>query len=489
VKNAFAPINRIPPEILSIIPDYWADGTSDADLITVTHVCRGWRELFISRPSLWACLECTNIDKTRTYIERLKTSPLKIHLDKQYTPLPNDALLLTVPHLGRLRTLTIYASPDNFTALADKYFHSPAPFLEKLQVHLTPDDSHPLGAVIFDGDLSSLRELRLSGVITSLPWKNLSNLTTFDFRRVPNDKISVTRLLDFFERAPLLSNIKLWDAFPSASNAPPGRVVPLPRLKNFVITAQPAHSILLKHLSIPIGTSLILEFDFESEKSPIPYYLPKTFKNLNNLSHITSVNLHCTSGVSLRLNGPRGELHVYGCRVGDTPFLPVVHRRVLRSLNHFGISVTERLVITEYGTPPPSTIEKSPVYQTLRLMNALRTIVLTDCLNLPFASALNPNKTPSGTVVCPDLEELVLYVKKKEWFCINALLGMVQKRASRGTKLSTITIISSQEFVPAEEVLKLRNHVSHVEYRLDNVVPRWDHIPDYVDETGFESSW
>jgi len=489
MKNTFAPINRIPREVLSIIPDYWAAEDTGEELIALTHVCHDWRELFTSRPSLWAHLDCTNIDKTRVYIERSGVSPLKIHLYEESTPVFNDAFLLTVPHLSRLGSLSLWGSSDNLVELVNKYFSSPAPFLKKLKICFTPADPHTTKAVIFDGDLSLLRELRLSGVLTSLPWKNLSNLTTFDFRRVPNDKISVTQLLDFFECAPLLRNIKLWHAFPSTSNAPPGRIVSLPRLKNLIITAQPAHHILLKHLSIPTGASLILEFDFDSEKSPIPDYLPKPFKNLNNLSHITSVNLSCNSNVSLRLNGPRGGLYVYGYWIGAAPSLLVVHRRALRSLNHFGISVTERLMITEYATLPPPKIEKSSVYKTLLLMKALRTLVLSNCLNLPFASALNPNQTPSRTVVCPELEELVLYVEKKERFCINELLKMVKERASRGTKLSTITIVSSREFMPANEVLKLRNYVPRVEYRLDNVVPRWDDIPNHVDNTGFESGW
>ena len=40
VKNSFAPVTRIPPEILSDIPDYYDEDDVDQDLITLTHVCR-----------------------------------------------------------------------------------------------------------------------------------------------------------------------------------------------------------------------------------------------------------------------------------------------------------------------------------------------------------------------------------------------------------------------------------------------------------------
>ena len=491
MKNTFAPINRIPYEVLSIIPDHWASRClADDDIITLTHVCRGWRELFISRPSLWARLDCTNVEKTRTYIERSKSSPLTIYLqieEEGYAPFLNDAFLLTVPHLGRLGGLSLFGSSDDLAEISDKHFNRPAPFLEKLKIHFS-GNPHSVEPAIFDGNLSSLRELRLFGVITSLPWKNLANLTTFDFRGVPSDKISATQLLNFFERAPLLGQIKLWDAFPTTSNASPGRVVPLPRLKDLHIGAQSAHTILLKHLLIPSGASLVLVSNFNGEKSPIPDYLPKNLKNFSNLSHITAINLSFESGLYLRLNGPSGGLYVFGFRTGTDTSLPIASHRILRSLNHFVISATERLSITAYGTTMSQKIEKSPAYHTLLLMKTLRTLILTDCLNIPFITVLTPDKTPSGTLVCPVLEELVLYIKKREWFCVNELLGMAKGRSSSGARLSTITIVSPQEIVPAKDVLELRNHALHVEYRLDDVMPEWDEICHKNDQ-GWEGGW
>ena len=55
MKNTFAPVNRIPWGVLSIIPDYC---DTDYELVAFTHVCRGWREEFISRSSLWTSLDC-----------------------------------------------------------------------------------------------------------------------------------------------------------------------------------------------------------------------------------------------------------------------------------------------------------------------------------------------------------------------------------------------------------------------------------------------
>ena len=60
VKNTFAPINRIPPELLSLIPEHCK---KDRELIELTHICHDWREIFVSRASLWTRLDCARPNK------------------------------------------------------------------------------------------------------------------------------------------------------------------------------------------------------------------------------------------------------------------------------------------------------------------------------------------------------------------------------------------------------------------------------------------
>ena len=82
-KNSFAPINRIPPEILSLLPDY---RETDHQLVALTHVCRRWRDIFISCSPLWTSLGCTDLDKTHVYLERSKASPLGDPVQRDGTP-------------------------------------------------------------------------------------------------------------------------------------------------------------------------------------------------------------------------------------------------------------------------------------------------------------------------------------------------------------------------------------------------------------------
>lgn len=41
MRNGFAPINRIPPEVFSLVPKHWSHAEMDKNLITLTHVCCG----------------------------------------------------------------------------------------------------------------------------------------------------------------------------------------------------------------------------------------------------------------------------------------------------------------------------------------------------------------------------------------------------------------------------------------------------------------
>ena len=119
-----------------------------------------------------------------------------------------------------------------------------------------------------------------------MAWWDLSNLKTFDRRRVPSDRVSVTQLLNFFERAPLLRKIRPEGAFPISPDTPPGRVVSLPNPEFITIAAQPTHAILLNHLPTPVGASLSQDFDFNDDKSPIPIYLGGGFENIRCLKHV-----------------------------------------------------------------------------------------------------------------------------------------------------------------------------------------------------------
>ena len=463
VKNSFAPINRIPSEVLSLIPDYYRGDGADQDLIALTHVCRSWRGIFTSRSSLWTRFSFTNTDKTRTYIRRSQTSPLKINLSGRFI---DDAFALIIPHISRLQSFKTNA--DDLPRVVG-HFRCHTPLLEELTI--SSIRAWVLDNALFNGDLSSLRELCLYGVITNFPWKNLSNLQILNLKTFHT--YGTTQILDFLESAPLLRSVLFGHKTPTP-DAPPGRIVSLRHLKAFTMDASPPHSTLLRHLHIPTGASLISKFHSRVEESMLLDYLPERSPNFVNLSHITAINLLFESNKTfVRLSGPSGSLRVLNSYMGFDIYTAA--HQTFRSLGPV-ISTITRLAILGYKRPAPVRIEHCPIFQTLSSANHLRTLILTDCPNPVFARALDPEQNLSKLVPCFNMKELVLY--DKFWYvCLDDLVKMAKNRASRGAKLASITIIDLGGFSAPPGVLNLMEHVTRVEYKTADTSPVWDDVP------------
>jgi hypothetical protein len=132
MKNSLAPINRVPPEILSLIPDYCCEDDMDQDLVALTHVRRSWRDTLISRSSLWTKLDFIDTDKTRTYIQRSRSSPFELYLRDDEVMV--HAFPLIIPHIQRLKPLTVDAR-DLPSAL--RHFRCHVPLLRELDISVS----------------------------------------------------------------------------------------------------------------------------------------------------------------------------------------------------------------------------------------------------------------------------------------------------------------------------------------------------------------
>ena len=477
MKNNLAPINRIPSEIFSFIPEHFERDFRDKDLIAMTH---SWRALLITHPSFWTRLDCTNTDETRVYIERSRSSPLELSLyDRGVTTFSKDAFLLVVPHISRIKSLAVDGTEDLLLTLTPP-LSCPLPHLRELAIEILADPAPVLEGTLFNGDLSFLYSLTLDGVITNLPWKTLWKITTLNLSFVPEGNPSITEPLDFFEGACHLREITLHYSIPTSSNAPPDRVVSLPWLKTLSIAMELANSILLDHLCIPVGASLTLDFDFDGDESPLLGCLPTSHGNLKNVLSLISVSL-CLDDYEkhVRLDGPSGGLYMLGDWTNqDEDSLIHLNSQIVRSLTRFDLSGVQRLASTKYGPPIIAQIDNSTPHYILLCTGDLRTLTLNQCNNLPFIVALNPDRNPSTRTLCPKLEELFLYVGYLESFDIKKLKSMTKARDSGGAKLRSITIVALGELTPGAKALlaKLNEYVTRVDYRVAEKLPRWDGV-------------
>ena len=427
----------------------------DQDVVTLTHVCRAWREVFVSRSSLWTNFDCSDEEKTRVYLERSKSSPINLSLDLLVRDdiVPCDPFFQIIPHAtGRLKSLFVVGLTGGVEVVTSHLSH-PAPLLERLSIRSEPPLTlrHPvLPSALFDGDLSSLHVLRLECVHTKLPWKNMVNLTSFTLSYTP-EEIPVGQFLDFFESAPRLEVIELYFAIPKTGTQN-GRVVSLECLKSMHIKNEDPPSVLLDHLLSPVGAKLEIRAKLLS--SLIGGHLPGSLDNLKNFSNFTAIRLQDTD---MEFSGPNGQVKITLWTPRDDPT-----ELALESLAEFDTSKTERFEIDSSDL-----LSKEPLYQALLPMKDLRTLTLSKCISPgTLIHALQPTAS-SGVMVCPKLEEFILvpyplYLGGDQ-SDITSITEIAAARASRGGKLETVRIFNRPGTANLD-VSELRKHVWNVEY-------------------------
>ena len=399
-----------------------------------------------------------NEDKARVYLERSKSSPISLSLYRRCDDFSRDPFFQITPLVvGRLKSLSIEGTPNNLQQIAARLSH-PAPLLEYMSISGSCEHvvGYPrLSPVIFNGDLSSLRDLYLEAVCTGLPWRGMANLTSFALDRIPPGEISITQFLDFFESAPHLSEIGIYSTTPNPG-VQNGRLVSLACLKRIEINDSGPPSIFLDHLLIPVGAELVLEADLLN--SLVGDFFPRSLDNLRNLSNFTALKLIVhVSCLYMSFHGPNGQVTV-------VPTVPQGHetRLAFGSITQLDTSRTERFRIGNANI-----LLSDVVHQALLPLRELRVLILCRCYNLCiFIHALRPGMSSPEVTVCPKLEELVLILRdgREEGIDIKWITEMAEARASRGKKLKAVRITDSWNTPNPEDMLELGKHVGHVKY-------------------------
>ena len=300
-----------------------------------------------------------------------------------------------------------------------------------------------IATTLFNGDLSSLRELCLQDIRTELPWRNMINLTSFSLGYTRPGQSSVTDLLNFFESAPHLRKVQLHNASPTYDGQT-GRLVHLRRLKRMVIFGWQSPSLLFDHLLIPADAKLTIRVD--SRYSP---HIPYTFHTIRDLTDLT-MHMH-VAGFH-----PNIQFRQWGGEISIIPATPQIAPscRVLESLALFDLSKVERLRLADGDLSEGGCL----IGSALERMTHLRTLTISRCKNLSnFIPSLDDD------LRCPKLEELVLDPRVYgEKFDIQCVVAMTAGRVSKRVGLKSIRIVSRDKFVQIC-ALKLKEHVLHVE--------------------------
>ena len=284
--NAMTSISTLPPEVLSEIfialaHSYYSlsvypgfHSHSAYKWITVTHVCRAWRNIALNTPRLWSRVILSKFDVTKEILARSKKAPLWVTAYAVNLDYPRKKLLDSImKQSSRLKELDLTVPGRTFRNLSTVPM-GPAAILEILTLSgSSPYDPHgtflphntPL-PVLFKGQTPNLRRLHLNSI--AIKWDNpifcptLTHLTV----AAQSDGSLITgtfaHLLAALKAMYTLEKLELQEAIPhlseDLSTLPTlQRTVELPRLRELVISSDMLDCAnFLHHVSLPANARL-----------------------------------------------------------------------------------------------------------------------------------------------------------------------------------------------------------------------------------------
>jgi hypothetical protein len=269
VKNTSMYINGLPPEILSRVLEH---RDCDRDLVAATHVCRYWRSTLISSPLLWTSLFSSDLDRTFTYLERSKSTPIDVKISLR-SPKDLEVLKHIAPHIARTKYFVIDGTHLEVHAISP-LFRNPVPSLQHLEI-----DSRKCSIRLPDDFLgqqaSSLRLARLRGICptSKLPFP-LPNLTEFElFLPLSRGPLRMSALFQFFSGSPLLQKIDINTGSGVLEDIPPDQVISLESLMELDFASRPT-GLILPYLRLPRLKRLCVYFSGEMTLPKLADLLP-----------------------------------------------------------------------------------------------------------------------------------------------------------------------------------------------------------------------
>ncbi|KAF9777504.1 hypothetical protein BJ322DRAFT_427364 [Thelephora terrestris] len=209
-RNSLVPINRIPLDILSLIPTHLS---SQEDRFIATSVCRHWRKTFLEHGALWSKLF---LHKGNVYVEtllrRVKGSPLDVIVDRK---IPTDTTItLLSPRIRQIKYLELRQSSwEAITKLSEMGLGQP--FLRTLKIAVverrngfrrpvTPPP-HP-----FFSDAANLEQFFLdSWSYKRLEYFVFPRLTTLTLSMHCTYDCNAPDLFDFLKASPMLRTVEI----------------------------------------------------------------------------------------------------------------------------------------------------------------------------------------------------------------------------------------------------------------------------------------
>ena len=247
-KNSFTYINRIPLDILSIIPTHL---TSQKDCFHASFVCRHWRRAFLQHGVLWSQLSLEKgKDYVTTLLKRAKGSPLDI-IANFNTPVGTITLLS--PWAQQIATLKFRSNCLwELKTFSELNSGQAPPLLHTLEI-TSPLETHTLSnqpnvvnlpsTPFFRGSINLEQFIFHSARLKYLSFFAFPSLTTFELSTDPTEQTSILYLLDFLKASPMLQTVKVKiGTSVGLSGITPNIIVSLPNVKTFSLHMNNNHT-------------------------------------------------------------------------------------------------------------------------------------------------------------------------------------------------------------------------------------------------------
>ena len=479
-RNSLVAINRIPLDVLSLIPTYFP---SQNDRFRASSVCRHWRRTFLQRAELWSEL-CLSRGEThvKALLGRAKGSALDVFVNNVVS---TETMALLSTRARQIRCLDFLNGGWENIQKFSQIISGPLPNLHTLSIHYpekNPLDSLRVGVPpsqpLFDA--VNLRVLHLhSRSVWSTPLTpfNFPSLVSFDFWVHPSTTFPASQLLNFLEASPMLRtvHIALITAI-SLQGVPRKRVVLLPNVEDFNLATSGHGSVyeVAIHISCPSArfTSLTLKQDDPVLSPPrVPWNAIARQYTRSPVEEVTVeiiVSKAITSKLTFRsTDGAVIELCselVHGLYISFQRIMAQATRIIQ---DHPQLANIKRLHLChrlDNLFPQALSDIANEVGQLFKSVGPLDALTIYNCDLRPYLqSLLTSEEDIEEPVVFPPTKELTIShpVKVSKEECV-AVVELAKSQHALGTPFERVIIRREMMFTGMEE--NLRPWVGSVEY-------------------------
>ena len=452
LRNTLQPVNRLPPEILSHIARHvhaldWINRGA-RPIVTLTHVCRYWRESIVSTPENWTLISDTcSEDLVALSLERNKAALLDISLHGRWGTQGPRLPDILMSHSQAVVILAV-DSPPTLREFTERFpsFPQSMPNLRSLTLKVKSIENWDLSIDPFESLPHTLTYLELAKIPFYPSFLRLKTLTRFSLA-YHRFNLRLDTLLDFLEANASLESVELSIEFvePSLRNSQRRAAIEnrLLRLKLYSWDPMDGRDFIA---NIPLQKGACLDIYLGGRwLKQILSGIPTT--HLLTLPSPTFMQYKSSSD-RIRLQGPNGIFSFSGACSLAGPFADLIDCPLMSLTNVREFHVT---VFTHVILPLPH-------------LPALETFVIQSYINVlgvlsPLLS--NPTSSPSlKTIAFLNCDLSEDFMKKLTQF------AFIRKNTSTSAWLHRVLIFHREGCFPSTgSIQRLRSHVGIVDVR------------------------